>query len=202
MVFPGARLFRALFSLVPFGRCGGTRETGNTVAESLVVLYRVGRKAARSSTSQGGLNACARESKARTGRFLREKLIFDFGLFSSYEGHKERRTGNIRGSFSRVHRALDGWMLARAPALPTQGLHHHGSRCFNFPYFCTICGLEKPGLADQNWLERNLSALLLSTLVVGRRQQSESIDRGCSRCGVRKFDEPLTLIGTITFRVA
>ena len=28
----------------------------------------------------------------------------------------ERRTGKIRGAFSRMHRALDGWMLARAPA--------------------------------------------------------------------------------------
>ena len=27
----------------------------------------------------------------------------------------ERRTGKIRGDFSRMHRALDGWMLARAP---------------------------------------------------------------------------------------
>ena len=31
-------------------------------------------------------------------------------------------------------------------------------------------------LVDQNWLERNFSALLLRTLVVGRRQQSESIE--------------------------
>ena len=50
----------------------------------------------------------------------------DHGHFSSYyEGHKERRTGKIRGTFSRMHRALDGWMLARAPASPVQGLHHH-----------------------------------------------------------------------------
>ena len=40
----------------------------------------------------------------------------DHGLISSYEGHKERRTGKIRGAFSGMHRALDGWMLARAPA--------------------------------------------------------------------------------------
>ena len=33
---------------------------------------------------------------------------------------------------------------------PTQGLHHHGPRYFNFPYFCTMCGLEKLGLVDQN----------------------------------------------------
>ena len=47
---------------------------------------------------------------------------------------------------------------------------------FQFPYFSTMCGLEKLGFVDQNWLERNLSSLLLLTLVVGRRQQSESIE--------------------------
>ena len=76
-----------------------------------------------------------------------------------------------------MHNAFDGWMLARAPASPAQGLHHHGPRYyFNLPYFCTMCGLEKLGLVDQNWSERNLSALLLRTLVVGRRQQSESVE--------------------------
>ena len=85
-------------NLAPFGRCGGTREAGSTVvAESLVALYyqvsthqiRRGRRAVRSSTSQGRvLNPCARESKARTGRFLREKLISYQGLFSSYEGRR------------------------------------------------------------------------------------------------------------------
>ena len=29
----------------------------------------------------------------------------------------ERRTGKIRGTFSRMHRALDGWMLAIARRL-------------------------------------------------------------------------------------
>ena len=74
----------------------------------------------------------------------------DHGNFSSYEGHKERQTGKIRGTFSRVHRALDGWMLARAPATLGQGLLllHHGPRYFNFPYFYTICGLDKLGLVD------------------------------------------------------
>ena len=111
----------------------------------------------------------------QTGRFLREKLISDHGHFSPYEGHIERRTGKIRGAFSKMHRALDGWMLARAPASPAHGLHHHGPRYFNFRYFCTLCGLEKLGIVDQNWLERS-SDLLLRTLVVGRRQQSESIE--------------------------
>ena len=39
-----------------------------------------------------------------------------------------------------------------------------------------VYGLEKVGLVDQNYLERDLSALLLRTLAVGRRQQSESIE--------------------------
>ena len=94
----------------------------------------------------------------------------DHGHFSSYEGHKERRTGKIRGAFSRMHRALDSWILARAPASLAQDLQHHGPRYFNFPYFCTMCGLEKLELVDQNWLERYLSALLLRTPVLGRRQ--------------------------------
>ena len=97
--------------------------------------------------------------------------------FSSYEGHKERRTGTIRGAFSRMHRALDGWMLARAPASRAQGLHHHGPRYFIFSYFCTMRGLENLGLlVDQNWLERHFPGFLLRTLVVGRRQHSESIE--------------------------
>ena len=100
----------------------------------------------------------------------------DHGQFSSYEGHKERRTGKIRGAFSRMHRALDGWMLARATASPAQGFHHHGPRYFIFPYFCTMCGLEKLRPVDQNSLERNFSGFLLRTLVVGRRQYSESIE--------------------------
>ena len=166
---------------------GGTREIGSTVAESLVVLYRVGthqirrrRRAARSSTSQGRAEPlCARIKGAnRDVSNLRGKLMSDHGHFSFYESHKERRTGKIRGALSRMHRALDGWMLAHAPASPTQGLHlhHHGPRYFNFPYFYTMCDLEKIGLVDQNWSERSLSTLLLRTLVVGKRQQSESIE--------------------------
>ena len=87
----------------------------------------------------------------------------------------ERRTDKIRGAFSRMHRALNGWMLARAPASPAQGLHHHGPRYFNFPCFCTMCGLEKLGI-DDKLVGTYLSDLLLRTLVVGRRQHSESIE--------------------------
>ena len=50
----------------------------------------------------------------------------DYGIFSSYKDHKERRTGKIRGAFSWMRRALDSWMVACAQASPAQGLHHHG----------------------------------------------------------------------------
>ena len=84
---------------------GGTREVGSTVAESLVTFYRVGthqirrrRRAARSSTSQARAeNPRARESKARTGRFLREKLISDHGIFlptrATRSGERARSVG-------------------------------------------------------------------------------------------------------------
>ena len=54
------------------------------------------------------LNPCARESKAQTGRFLREKLMSDHGIFLPTRANKERRTGKILGDFSGMHRALDG----------------------------------------------------------------------------------------------
>ena len=83
----------------------------------------------------------------------------DHGRFSSYEGHKERRTSKIRGAFSRMHRALDNWTLARAPASPAQGLHHYGPRHSNFliSVQCVALRSLKIGLVDQNWLERNFS---------------------------------------------
>ena len=67
----------------------------------------------------------------------------DHGHVSSYECHKKRRTGKIYRAFSRTYRALNDWILARAPASPAQDLHHHGPRYSNFPYFFTMCGLEK-----------------------------------------------------------
>ena len=74
----------------------------------------------------------------------------DHGIFLPTRTTRSGGTGKIRGAFSRMHRALDGWMLARAPASPAQGLHHHEPWYFNFLYLCMMCYLEKLGLADQN----------------------------------------------------
>ena len=79
-----------------------------------------------------------------------EKLISTTVCFRPTRANKERRTGKIRGAFSGMHRALDGWMLARAPASPNQGLHHHEPWYFIFFILCMTCGLEKLGLVDQN----------------------------------------------------
>ena len=113
-----------------------------------------GRRTARPSTNQGGLlNPCARKSKVRSGKFLRRRRISDHDLFSSYEGQQGAENGQDPcGAFSRMHRALDGWILARAPASPAQRSRRHLTRYFNFPYFCMTCGLGKLGLVDQKRL--------------------------------------------------
>ena len=68
-------------------------------------------------------------------------------------------------------------MLARAPASPVQGLHHHGPRYFDFPYFCTKCvALRNLDLLIKTGWSVIFSGFLLRTLVVGRRQHSESIE--------------------------
>ena len=54
----------------------------------------------------------------------------------------ERRTGKIRGAFSRMHRTLDDWMLARAPASPAQGLHRHGPQYFIIIIFVLCVALR------------------------------------------------------------
>ena len=85
---------------------GGTREAGSTVAESPVVLYRVGThrirrrwSVARSLTSQGRAEPLCARIKGANREVSEGKLISDHCIFSSYEGHKERRTGKIRGAF-------------------------------------------------------------------------------------------------------
>ena len=65
------------------------------------------------------LNPCPRESKARTGRFLREELISDHGLFSSYEGLQGASNGQDSWGFFRDAQ-LDAGSRAgfSSPSLP------------------------------------------------------------------------------------
>ena len=125
---------------------GGTREAGSTIAESLVVLYRVGthqirqrRRAARSSTSQGRatllwaritvLNREVSEGKAdvwpRSYFFLRGPQGAangqdSWGFFRDAEGFGRLDAGSRAGSTS-----------SRPPPPWTS--------VFQFPYFSTMC---------------------------------------------------------------
>ena len=74
--------------------------------------------------------------------------------FSSYEGHKERRTGKIHGAFSRMHRAFGRLDAGSRAGFTSSRPPPPWTSVFHFFYFCTMCGLEKLGLVDQNWLER------------------------------------------------
>ena len=96
------------------------------------------------------LNPCARESKVPTGRFLRQKLISDYGLFFSYEGRQGAANGQDSWGVFRDARGFGRLDAGSCAGLPDQGLHHHRPQYFDFPYFCTMCGLEEPGLVDQN----------------------------------------------------
>ena len=63
-------------------------------------------------------------------------------------------------------------VVARSVSRPYKDSYDSSAR----PIGVALQGLEKLGLVDQNWLERNLYGLLLRALVVGRRQQSESVE--------------------------
>ena len=170
---------------------GGTREAGSTVAESLVVLYQVGthqirrrRRAARSLTSQGLAEPLCARIESANRKVSEGKLISDHGHFFFYEGHMERRTGKIHGTFSRMHRALGGWMLARAPASPTRGLHHHGPRYFNFFFFLRCVALSNLELLIKTGWNVFIRFVAENT---GRGQATTiRVDRGCSRYGVKE----------------
>ena len=122
--------------------------------------------------ARGRLNPCARKSMEWTRKFLRQKLMSYHGHFSSYEGHKERRTNKIRGCTGL--RTAGCWLARRLHQLKATITMDLGISTYF--YFCKTCDLEKLGHVDQTWLEHNLSAQLPRTLVVERRQPSESIE--------------------------
>ena len=103
-------------------------------------------------------------------------MTSDNGLFSSYGGHKERRTGKVRGAFSKMSRSLNGWMLARAPALPAAGLHHHGSRHHNFHFFVRcVVSRNLDLLIKTDWSIICPSLLMRTLAVVGDYMRDLSI---------------------------
>ena len=111
-----------------------------------VALYQVGthqirrrRRAARSSTRKGSAELLCARIKGANREVSQGRADVSPRLFFFLRGPQGTANGQDSWGFSRMHKALDDWMLARAPASPAQGLHHHGPRCFNFPYFYTMC---------------------------------------------------------------
>ena len=150
IVLPGARLFRAPIWCPPGG--GGTREAGRTVAESLVALYRVGthqirrgRRAPRSSMSQGSTEPLCVTIKGANREVSEEKLISDYGMFSSYEGQQ----GAVNGQedtqcFGRLDAGSRAGFTSSRPPLPWTSVFHFSL------FLHDVCGLQKLELVDQN----------------------------------------------------
>ena len=78
----------------------------------------------------------------------------------------ERRTGKIRGAFSRMHRSLDGYKASTTMDLGVS----------IFLIFVRCVALRNLELLFIKTVGTYWSDLLLRTLVVGRRKQRESIE--------------------------
>ena len=60
----------------------------------------------------------------------------DHGLFSSHEGQQgAANRQNSGGGFQRHVQGFGRLDAGSCAGSPAQGLNHHGSRYFNFPYF-------------------------------------------------------------------
>ena len=96
---------------------------------------RRGRRAARSSRSQGSTKLlCAKIKRTNRGVSEGKADLWPRSVFFLREQTRSRERARFLGRFSGMLRALDGWMLARAPASPAQGLYRHGP-LYIFPYF-------------------------------------------------------------------
>ena len=90
--------------------------------ENLVALYRVGthqirrrRRIAPSWTSQGTAETLYTRIKARTGRFLGEKLMSDLDLFCFYVSRQGAKNGQYSWVFLK-HAQGFGWLNADSRA--------------------------------------------------------------------------------------
>ena len=139
------------------------------------------------------LNPCARESKARTGRFLGEKLMSDHGLFFFYEGQQGAANGQASwGVFQGCAGLCTAgcWLASWLRQLKTSTAMDLG---ISILLISACVALRNLGLLIKTvWSMIYLSASLLRTLASAGRGWATTIrltvDRDCSRHGVRRFD--------------
>ena len=113
------------------GKPGRAQQHGQAFRDT---LYRVsqhqirrGRRVTRSSTSQGSAEPlCARIKGANQEVSEGKADLLPRVCVLATKVNNEQQTDMIGGNVSGMHRALDGWMVTRAPALPAQGPHRHG----------------------------------------------------------------------------
>ena len=97
--------------------------------------------------------------------------------FLPTRANKERRTGKNRGAFFKDAQGFGRLDTGSLAGFTSSRPQPPWTSVLQFSLFLhDVCGLENLGLADQNRLERDLSALLLRTLAVGTRQESEWIE--------------------------
>ena len=97
---------------------------------------------------------------------MREKVISDHSLFASYEGQQGAANGQDSWAF---FRDAQGFGRLHAGS-------HAGFTNSRPPPPWTCVALRNLDLLIKTEFEHRLSALLLRTLAMGRRQQSESIE--------------------------
>ena len=96
------------------------------------------------------LNPCARESKVRTGRFLREKLISDHGLFASYQDQQRAANGQDSWGFFRDAQGFGRLDADSRAGLTSLRLPPPWTSVFQFSFLLYMCCLEKLELVGQN----------------------------------------------------
>ena len=142
MVFSGVRLFRApiWWHSEEWRHARGREQCRGEAGSSLTGGYVPDSAKAEDSSivdEPGEVWTPVHENRKREpGGFWGKSWSLTTVIFLSTRATWSGERARFVGLFLRMHRALDGWMLARAPASLAQGLHHHGRRYFNFPYFC------------------------------------------------------------------
>ena len=97
-------------------------------------------RSARMARSRQGTHQIRR--RRRAARSLTSQGRAEPLCASTWSGERARFVGLFQGCTGLWTAGC--WLARRL------NQHHHGPRYFNFPYFCTMCSLEKLGIVDQN----------------------------------------------------
>ena len=141
MVFPSARLFQAPIWCLSGGMTACERQgalSRRAWSRSIGwVRTRFGESGRRFDRRRARkvLNLCAQESKARTGRLLREKLMSDYGYFSSYEDQQEAANEQDSWAFFRYAQGFGRLDACSHASFTSSRSPPHWTSVFHFSLF-------------------------------------------------------------------